>query len=297
MPTRIQIPHGFALIQRGKASLLVREDYKDLLLRKRVEDFQNYLRADVRTFPPTFFHGRTPHPSIPIREGERVVIRQYVHGGLLRALTQNLYLLGSRSFEELAITEEIRSCGIPTLQPIAAIHQSVLGPLYRACLLTLELPDAVNLIQYLQQFGSHPSPQKLLLKRKMARSAGLLLQRFHRSGFFHGDLQLKNILVLGDEPLLIDFDRSYRKEVLSIKERMKNLLRLNRSVEKWRRMGVPISRTDRWRFFLAYAGEDRSIRTAMQTAIQTCAVRHLFHRCAWTIEDLVGSGQFGARGL
>jgi hypothetical protein len=93
--------------------------------------------------------------------------------------------------------------------------------------------------------------------------------------------------VVGDEVLLIDFDRSYRKKALSVKERMKNLLRLNRSVEKWRRIGLPLSRTDRWRFFLAYAGEDALVRKAMERTIRTYSVRHLFYRCGWALEDLI----------
>ena len=122
----------------------------------------------------------------------------------------------------------------------------------------IEIPRAIDLIQYFQEMGAHPTRENLSSKRKTIRSAGLLIRQFHQAGFFHGDLQLKNILIAGDQLLLIDFDRSYRKSNLSIQEKMKNLLRLNRSVEKWIRHGLPLTRTDRWRFFLAYAGDDRN---------------------------------------
>jgi 3-deoxy-D-manno-octulosonic acid kinase len=187
------------------------------------------------------------------------------------------------------LIEKIRSSGIPTLQPIAAIHRSLLWPLYQAYLLSLEIPLSKDLIQYFQEIGSHPSRESLFLKRKTIRSAGLLLQKFHQSGFFHGDLQLKNILVARDQLFLIDFDRSYQKKMLSIRERMKNLLRLNRSVEKWKRVGLPITRTDRWRFFLAYAGEDGMIRKAMERAIRTYSIRYLFYRLGWAFEKIVRS--------
>jgi len=123
----------------------------------------------------------------------------------------------------------------------------------------------------------------------MIRSAGLLLQRFHRLGFFHRDLQLKNILIAEDQVFVIDFDRSYRKETLSSRKRMKNLLRLNRSSEKWRRLGLPITRTDRWRFFLAYAGEDSGIRYAMKKAMRTYSVRHFFYRWGWAFNRILGA--------
>jgi hypothetical protein len=60
-------------------------------------------------------------------------------------------------------------------------------------------------------------------------------------------------------------------------------------VEKWRRLGLPITRTDRWRFFLAYAGDDVKIREAMKKKLQTYSIRYLFYRCSWAIEKIVGS--------
>jgi len=68
-----------------------------------------------------------------------------------------------------------------------------------------------------------------------------------------------------------------------------NLLRLNRSVEKWKRSGLPITRTDRWRFFLAYAGEDKKIREAMENTLRTYSLRFLFHRLGWAVEKILGS--------
>ena len=218
-----------------------------------------------------------------------MVIRQYSHGGWLQPINRDLYLFGSRSFQELTLTEEIRSCDIPTIQPIGAIHQLVFPPFYKAYFLSLEVPDAKDLVQYFWEIGARSSSENTVFKRRIIRSAGLLLREFHQSGFFHGDLQLKNILVAGDQLFLIDFDRSFRKRTLSIRERMKNLLRLNRSVEKWKRLGLPMTQTDRWRFFLAYSGEDETIHKAMKKAIQTYSIRRLFYRCGWMFEKIVRS--------
>ena len=112
------IPPSFSLIKKGKIFLLIKEEYKDFLLREGIEDLKNFLKKHEQT--TRYFGGRTPHPSIPIRDGKRMVVRSYSHGGLLRAFTRNLYLFGSRSFQELALTEEIRSSGISTIEPIAA---------------------------------------------------------------------------------------------------------------------------------------------------------------------------------
>ncbi len=287
MLRHIPIPPFFSLIKKGKVLALLKDSYKDVLLKQGINDLKTVLKKNNQTF--LYHEGRTPHPSIPLGEGKRMVLRQYSHGGLLRAFTGNLYLFGARSFKELAITEEVRSCGIPTIEPIGAVHQ-VTGfpPFYQAYLLTLDVPGALNAIQYLEKIGKHPNREALRHKRKKIGHCGLLLRQFHQSGFFHRDLQMKNILVAGDRILIIDFDRSYRKRILSTRQQVKNLLRLNRSVEKWRRSGLPSTRTDRWRFFLAYAGGDKVIRGAMERALRTYSLRSLFYRFGWAVEKIVG---------
>jgi 3-deoxy-D-manno-octulosonic acid kinase len=281
----ISIPPSFSLIQRGKVFLLLNEKYKDFLLQEGIEDTETFLQRNRQT--SKYLSGRTLHPSIPIKIGERLVIRRYSHGGLLRTLTRNLYLFGSRSFRELALTEEIRSCGISTIPSIGAIHRRIFFPFYQAYFLSVEVPRAMDLIQYFNGMEAPPSRENISSKRKTIRSAGLLIREFHQAGFFHGDLQLKNILVAGDLLFLIDFDRSYRKSILSARERMQNLLRLNRSAEKWRCLGLPITRTDRWRFFLAYAGDDKKIRKTMGKTLRSYSLRFLFHRIGWAVEKIL----------
>jgi len=289
----IQIPPSFSLVEKGKVSLLLKEEYKTLLLEQGIDDLKTFIKKTSQT--SHYLKGRTPHPSIPLEDGKRMVLRQYSHGGLLRAITGNLYFFGARSFRELTLTEEVRSCGIPTISSIGAIHHCILFPFYQAYFLSLEVSRAMDLIQYFQGIGAHPSRENLSLKRKTIRSVGLLIRQFHQAGFFHGDLQLKNILVAGDQLLLIDFDRSYRKTTLSVQERMKNLLRFNRSVEKWKRQRLPITRTDRWRLFQAYAGDDKKIREAMKKALRIYSLRFLFYRFGWALEKIVNSSGFGVR--
>jgi serine/threonine protein kinase len=283
----VQPPTSFSFVEKGKTSFLLKEEYINLLLKQGIDDLKTFLKKSNQA--SHYVKGRTLHPSLPLEEGKRMVLRQYSHGGVLRALTGNLYLFGARSFQELALTEEIRSSGIPTVSSLGAIHHRIFFPFYQAYFLSIEVPHAIDLIQFFQETVAMPSSETLSLKRKTIRSAGLLIRQFHKAGFFHGDLQLKNILVAGDQLLLIDFDRSYRKPVLSVQERIKNLLRLNRSVEKWKQLGVPITRTDRWRFFTVYTGGDKKIRQAMGRSLRTYSLRFLFHRLGWTLQKIVQS--------
>jgi hypothetical protein len=283
---KFQIPKSFSLTERGRVSLLLKEEYKNLLLTQGIDDLDTFLKKSSQS--AHYLKGRTLHPSIPLGDGKRMVLRQYSHGGLFRAITGNLYCFGERSFRELALTEEIRSCGIPTIPTLGAIHHRVFFPFYQAYFLSLEVPRAMDLTQYLQNMRANPSRENTSSKRKAIRSVGRLIRQFHEAGFFHGDLQLKNILVAGDQLLLIDFDRSYRKSPLSTRERIKNLLRLNRSTEKWRRLGLPVTRTDRWRFFLAYAGVDPEIRETMAKVLRSYSLRFLFYRLGWAVEKILG---------
>jgi hypothetical protein len=68
--------------------------------------------------------------------------------------------------------------------------------------------------------------------------------------------------------------------------RMKNLLRLNRSVDKWKRQGLPVIFSDRLRFFLAYAGEDPKARDVLRKTLRTYSFSTLLHRWRWPLEGV-----------
>jgi hypothetical protein len=52
---------------------------------------------------------------------------------------------------------------------------------------------------------------------------------------------------------------------------------------------VPITRTDRWRFFTAYTEGDKKIQEAMERLLRTYSLRFLFQRLGWAIEKVLGS--------
>ncbi|MDI7259201.1 MAG: hypothetical protein QME90_04675 [Thermodesulfobacteriota bacterium] len=109
---QFRIPTSFSLIKKGKLYLLIHEKYKDLLLSQGIEEIETFVRRNRSAV--RCLQGRKPHPSVPIGKGDAVVIRQCSHGGLLRFITRSLFWTGSRSFEELSLTEEVRSAGIST---------------------------------------------------------------------------------------------------------------------------------------------------------------------------------------
>ena len=291
MSKTVLVPPSYGLIHERGHLILIKDGYRDLLVRQGIADFRTFLNQHGQT--STRLKGRTPLLSVLLESGEKVVVRPYSHGGLFRRFTRHLFLTGSRSFQELALTEEIRSSGIPTVQPVGAVHCRTLPFFYRAFLLTLEIPGAEDLPHYLTRTGSSPSPESLSEKRETIRSVGRLVQQFHRQGFYHRDLQLKNILVAERTPLLIDFDRCYRKKGLTIREMTRNILRLDRSVEKWKRVGVALSKTDRLRFFLAYAEGNQEMKETLAKAVRYRGPRLFIHRLFWALQT--GITGFGNR--
>jgi len=100
------------------------------------------LRRQGLLNPTDFWEGTSRHGHLMGRGevltskglGGEVAIRRYRHGGLLRRLTGDLFFFGSRPFQELVVTEEARSVGVPTLKILAAIKQRVWGGWYRGTL-------------------------------------------------------------------------------------------------------------------------------------------------------------------
>jgi serine/threonine protein kinase len=85
----------------------------------------------------------------------------------------------------------------------------------------------------------------------------------HSKGIYHSDLHLKNILISYKDSTsakkiyIIDFDKAILKATLSPREKINNLLRFNRSLEKYKLQGGLINRTDQCRLLKEYFSYDR----------------------------------------
>lgn len=284
MLKNVTIPSSFLLIKKGNLSILLKEEYKELI-GEREEEFKKLIHPDRNSI--SYFEGRMSHPSFSLKNGQRVVIRRYYHGGLLSFFIRDLYIFGSRSFEELILTEEIRLCGIPTIEPIGAIHQTIFPFFYKSFLISLKIPNVCDLKSFLIKIGNKPSYKNLVLKREIIRLVGKLIKKFHDKGFFHRDLQLKNILVAEEgKAFLLDFDRCHKKPLIAPDDRIKNILRLKRSAEKWKRTGLSITRTDQMRFFLSYTDGDITIRNYLKKTIRYYKLFLPFHKLVWFIKRI-----------
>jgi 3-deoxy-D-manno-octulosonic acid kinase len=236
------IPPGFITErdQRGRL-LVVRENLGASLAIEAVCEEGGAVSA---------YCGRAPLRCLRLSDGERALVRSYRHGGLLRNLTHAVFFTWPpRPLRELAISEELRHRGMPTIEPCGACVEPLWGPFYRGWFISRELTGARNLWETLS--GS------LVLgfdKAAILRAAADAVKRLHHEGVYHDDLNLKNILLRrengGLKSYIIDFDKAtlfLGRLPGAIAQR--NLQRLRRSARKLDPSGNYISEAN-WQVFL-----------------------------------------------
>ena len=277
--TRFTIPPGYQYQREGRRALLIREGSEGRLRRQGLLDPAVLWNKAAQ---PSHLMGRGEVLLIKGKEGG-VVVRKYRHGGLLRRLTGDLFFFGARPFQELAITEEVKSAGIPTLEILAAIMERGWGGWYRGYLITRYLPSTIDLIAYLDKESEGNR------RRAVIEKAGESVRRIHQAGIYHADLHLKNFLVDGKGPkvYLIDFDKSKVFPHLKPSGRMKNLKRLDRSAEKLTRHGLHLTKRDKRTFCHAYASGDREIHPYLKNYLKRYRWHTLLHQWGWWIARIL----------
>ena len=272
------LPPGYELITKGRAAIAVRERYRDCLLGQGIGDPEKLLRSAAAQQSPS---GRGAVPSLPVSgfPEERMMVRRYLRGGLVRFINRDLYLGGERSFRELAITVEAARCGVPTVEALAAVSIKTAGALHRCFLFTRELPGCVDLPAYLR--GRSAADSFLQDKHAVLERAAAAVRLMHDRGFFHADLNIKNILVDTARPAslyIIDWDKSRRSDGLSDARRMANAVRFCRSMIKLAGKGLPVHDDDTELFLRAYRDDEQFVQACRERLRRSVAIRSRF----WT---------------
>jgi len=157
------------------------------------------------------------------------VLRHYRRGGLMAKLLEDRYLWrgadATRSFREWRLLRVLHAQQLPVPVPVAARYVrpgELSGLLYRADLLTAEIPGALTLAQRLRESALEP---------KAWQALGGVIARFHRAGVQHADLNAHNILFDAEQHIhVIDFDRGRLRQPGPWHEAV--LARLLRSLQK-----------------------------------------------------------------
>jgi hypothetical protein len=245
-----EIPEGFRKTHLGgRRTIAVRESAEEKLGLEKLAVGRSLEGEESR------FHGRGRLRVFNLGDGTKALVRSYRHGGVLRALTGDLFFTWPpRPLRELSVTEAARKRGVPTVEILAAGVERVCGPLYRGWLATREIQGARD-VWAVVQGDDFAGGSKHALLEAVARA----VRSMHRSGVYHRDLNLKNILARREserlESYIIDLDKSrlFPGDVPAAMAE-KNLARLGRSIRKLDPAGRYLSGSD-WDLFLKFYRE------------------------------------------
>jgi 3-deoxy-D-manno-octulosonic acid kinase len=196
-------------------------------------------------------HGITGRAGVLMldRGDETWVYRHYHRGGLVARLVYDEYLWTgaerSRPVREWRVLETLAEHALPSPRPIAA-RAVRSGPIYRADILTVLLPDTVPLSSRLAEVWDDD---------RLWPAIGRMVARFHAAGCDHPDLTAHNILIdSAREPWLVDFDNARLKPAGAW--RHAGVERLKRSLNKVSlEIGTPFSEPAWQRLLAAYEAE------------------------------------------
>jgi len=182
----------------------------------------------------------------------KVFLKRYDRPPVLRQLRNWLCHRVRRSFARIEheTAEQLAAAGINTPRTIAWGEQRSCLFERRSFLMTEEIPDSQSLERGLPAcFTGPPTSGNLRARRAFIHRLASFIQRFHETGYRHRDLYLSHIFCSENSAFsLIDLARASRP-ILQRRFQIKDLAQLHYSAP-----AQHVSRTDRLRFYLAYAG-------------------------------------------
>jgi len=301
---KVELPAYFSTLNKGKVTLYVKKEYEDRMSGQDIEGLFNLCNEPLsgsnhagNNELDDSYQGRSTCKTLRMDSlgDESFIVREYWHGGMVGKIFKDLFCDGMRPVRELSVCEAASQGGIKTTEIIAIVKTQAFGPLYKFRLVTREITESIDLIELLLNSGEN---QLFGQKKEIINELAKAVNDMHNVGIYHADLHLKNVLVKygpggGVQVYIIDLDKSRQYEKISFQSKMKNILRLDRSVVKLRRKNrelfskaFPVSKTDRVRFLKKYIELDSESVKPLRHYIQSYNNTHALHKLWW----LVGGG-------
>ncbi|HEY3176387.1 MAG TPA: lipopolysaccharide kinase InaA family protein [Candidatus Polarisedimenticolia bacterium] len=278
----MEIPTGFMETRAHGFYIVTRPVYLKIALDVASRDPETILAGAAQ---PGAMEGRGPRVELPGEGGESIILKKQLRGGLYRKFRGDTYRSDYHAILEVVVSERAWKKGVPVGQ-LAFAMAAPEGPgrlasYRRAYSAAIKVPGALNMMERLSSTSSVPE------RRAVLTAAAEGIRRAHDRGMEHGDLNLGNILITksgrGEHgALLIDNGRSELGRVLLFRPRLRNLVRLYRSAQKWLPDPDPRRRSREVVLFLrAYANRERGeVRKYLEAAGRYRASLFM-HRLAW----------------
>lgn len=297
----VELPDYFSTLNKGKVTLYVKKEYENRMSDQDIDELFNLCKepspgsnhADKNELDNSY-QGRSTCKTLSVDSlgNESFIVREYWHGGMVARIFKDLFCDGMRPVKELSVCEAASRGGIKTTEIIAIVKNNIFGPLYKFRLVTKEITESIDLIELLLHSGEN---QLFKQKKQIINELAKAVNDMHNVGIYHADLHLKNILVKSDpgggvNVYIIDLDKSKQYEKISFQRRMKNIMRLDRSVVKMRRKNrelfseaFPVSKTDRIRFLKKYIELDSEAVKTLRYYLQSYNNNHALHKLWWSV--------------
>jgi len=204
--------------------------------------------------------------------------RKYMHGGVGRALTKDLFLTEKRALKELETMVYLKENRFPVVEPVGILVGEDF-PFRKPHIITVFEENVGDLLEFIR---ASTRKQRFRAIRDLAR----FMWALERLGVYHPDLHLRNVLVKEDGKLVfLDFDKAHRRTV-SRKDVEAMIWRLNRFAEKWELKGyLRISTMERLLFLRTYSRlSGYNLEETMAKKIQG---KRLLSRAGWFAESLL----------
>jgi hypothetical protein len=282
----MEVPTGFIEARSNGFYIITRPVYYKTAVALAESDPETALTTAM---PAGAMQGRGGRLEIPGEEGEILILKKQRRGGLYGRWRGDVHRDDYHAVSEVMLSETAWKKGVPVALLAFALAapagEGRLAAYRRGYCASIKLPGARSLMEWLTTPDLAETERRAVL-----RAAATAINRAHDRGFYHGDLNLGNVLVVRSQQgeyggWLIDLAHSLIGGSLRLRPRVKNLVRLYRSSEKWlppvseaeaRRRGREIVR-----FLHHYAGGDRAAMRTLLGEARRSRLSLMLHRLGW----------------